>query len=275
MPPSDRCLRILAVEGMDDAGQSAVDTAHHLVDAWELQPAEAKLAAGFYDYSLVRPRIRRTGLDAEVEWPCIETYTGTVPGTPISVAVMIGSEPTFGWPEAFDELLAEADETDRVVLLGGAPAAVSHRRPLPVQVTSEQGDVVSAYEGVESAYGEGSAGFLEVFAVDLAARRIPAVALTVSVPGYVAGTPSPKAILSLLGAFEDLTGLVVSQYELVEDARAWEVGVEEFVEANPDLQDHVEHLESVAETSELPEAKGEAIAREFERYLQHRRRDGA
>ncbi|GAA1360713.1 MULTISPECIES: PAC2 family protein [Brevibacterium] len=275
LPPSDRWLRIIAVEGMDDAGQSAVDAAHHLVEAWDLRPAEDLLTDGYYDYTLVRPRLRRSGMSAEVEWPCIETYTGTVPGTPINVIVMIGPEPTFYWADAFEVLLDGARSGDRVVLISGAAAAVSHRRPLPVAVTSEQSDIVSAYDGVESAYGEGTAGLLEIFAVMLAEQRIPAVTLTVSVPGYVAGTTSPKAILSLLGAFEDLTGFVVPQHDLVEDARAWEFGVEEFVEANPDLQDHVEHLESVAETSELPEAKGEAIAREFERYLQHRRRDGS
>ena len=59
--------------------------------------------------------------------------------------------------------------------------------------------------------------------------------------------------------------------ELAEDAKAWQRGVDELAEEDTEIAEYVRQLEEVKDTSELPEASGEAIAREFERYL--RRRD--
>jgi hypothetical protein len=59
--------------------------------------------------------------------------------------------------------------------------------------------------------------------------------------------------------------------DLVEESRAWEVGVNELAEDDEEVADYVRQLEEARDTTELPEASGEAIAREFERYL--RRRD--
>ena len=57
-----------------------------------------------------------------------------------------------------------------------------------------------------------------------------------------------------------------------EDARAWERGVDELAEEDEDVADYVRALEETRDTTELPEARGEAIAREFERYLKRRDR---
>ena len=55
--------------------------------------------------------------------------------------------------------------------------------------------------------------------------------------------------------------------DLPEDARAWERGVDELAEEDEDIADYVRSLEETRDTTDLPEASGEAIAREFERYL--------
>ena len=57
-------------------------------------------------------------------------------------------------------------------------------------------------------------------------------------------------------------------------ARAWERGVDELAEEDEDVADYVRSLEETRDTTELPEASGEAIAREFERYLKRRNGDG-
>jgi hypothetical protein len=61
--------------------------------------------------------------------------------------------------------------------------------------------------------------------------------------------------------------------DLVEEARAWEVGVDELAEDDEEVADYVRQLEQARDTTELPEASGEAIAREFERYLKRRNVD--
>ena len=47
--------------------------------------------------------------------------------------------------------------------------------------------------------------------------------------------------------------------------------VDELANTDEDVAEYVAALESAQDTSELPEASGDAIAKEFERYL--RRRD--
>ncbi|MBA2508031.1 MAG: PAC2 family protein, partial [Nocardioidaceae bacterium] len=61
--------------------------------------------------------------------------------------------------------------------------------------------------------------------------------------------------------------------DLVEEARAWERGVDELARKDSEIAEYVEALESALDTSELPDASGDAIAREFERYLRRRHRD--
>jgi len=60
--------------------------------------------------------------------------------------------------------------------------------------------------------------------------------------------------------------------ELTELARAWECGVDELAAEDSEVAEYVASLEQMQDATELPEASGDAIAAEFERYL--RRRQG-
>jgi hypothetical protein len=70
---------------------------------------------------------------------------------------------------------------------------------------------------------------------------------------------------------EELLDVSIPLAELPEQARAWEHGVDELASEDSEIAEYVQQLEEAKDTAELPEASGEAIAREFERYL--RRRD--
>ncbi|MGH8939647.1 MAG: PAC2 family protein, partial [Actinomycetes bacterium] len=61
--------------------------------------------------------------------------------------------------------------------------------------------------------------------------------------------------------------------DLPEDARAWERGVDELAAEDSEVADYVRALEEAKDLADAPEASGDAIAREFERYLR-RRGDG-
>ena len=61
--------------------------------------------------------------------------------------------------------------------------------------------------------------------------------------------------------------------DLVDDSKAWERGVDELAAEDEDVADYVRALEETRDTADLPEASGEAIAREFERYLKRRDTD--
>ena len=76
--------------------------------------------------------------------------------------------------------------------------------------------------------------------------------------------------MALLGRLEDLIGTPIDMRGLPEDARAWERGVDELASEDGDVADYVRSLEEEQDTVDLPEATGDAIAREFERYLKRR-----
>jgi hypothetical protein len=74
----------------------------------------------------------------------------------------------------------------------------------------------------------------------------------------------------LLRHIEDLLDMPIPLGDLPEDARAWERGVDELAEEDPEVADYVRSLEEAKDLTDAPEASGDAIAREFERYLRRR-----
>ena len=111
-----------------------------------------------------------------------------------------------------------------------------------------------------------------VFSHACALVDMPVASIWATVPHYVAPPPCPKATLSLVGPLEELLDVTVPLGDLPESAKAWERGVDELAAEEEEIGAYVRALEEARDTSDLPEASGEAIAREFQRYL--KRRDG-
>ena len=158
-----------------------------------------------------------------------------------------------------------------MVTLGALLADTPHTRPIPVTGTATEPELVDRLKLEQSTY-EGPTGIVGVFQDACVRLDIPAVSYWAAVPHYVAQPPCPKATLALLGQLEDLLEVSIPLGDLPEDARAWERGVDELAEEDEDVADYVRSLEETRDTTELPEASGEAIAREFERYLKRRGR---
>ncbi len=273
LPSGDGRLVVMSFRGWNDAADAASDTARHLVEEWDLSLLGTLSDESFYDYTVMRPLlVRRTG-EPELVWPSCDFFHGTVPGTDTKALIINGFEPNFRWKDFADQIRSSLGPNDHVVLLGALLADVAHNRPLPVASTSEDPSLIDDDTVYASEY-EGPSGITGVVSVLLHEAGIATVSQWVAVPAYAGSSPSPKAVLALLGAFEDLTGLVVAQRGLTEEARAWENGTDALVEDDEELAAHVEVLSQATDASELPEATGEAIAREFERYLERRRRDG-
>jgi len=64
--------------------------------------------------------------------------------------------------------------------------------------------------------------------------------------------------------------VAIDMGDLPEEAKAWERGVDELASGDEEVAEYVRTLEEARDTAELPEASGEAIAREFEQYLRRR-----
>ena len=110
-------------------------------------------------------------------------------------------------------------------------------------------------------------GIVGVFQDTCIRSDMPAVSFWAAVPHYVAQPPCPKATLALLGQLEELLEIPIPLGDLQEESRAWERGVTELAEEDAEIGEYVRALEESRDTADLPEASGEAIAREFERFL--------
>jgi hypothetical protein len=71
---------------------------------------------------------------------------------------------------------------------------------------------------------------------------------------------------------ERLLGAPIDLGDLEYEAEAWERGVDELAGEDEEIAAHGKTLEEVTDSANLPEAAGDAIAAEFERFV--RRRDG-
>jgi predicted ATP-grasp superfamily ATP-dependent carboligase len=99
-----------------------------------------------------------------------------------------------------------------------------------------------------------------------------AISLWAAVPHYASNSPSPKAILALVNALEDFLEITIPQGELPSESSRWEEEVTDLAKEDSDVAEYVKALEESKDAAELPEATGESIARELERFL--RRQSG-
>ncbi|WP_324652805.1 PAC2 family protein [Georgenia sp. H159] len=266
-------ILLAAFEGWNDAGSSASQSLEMVADAWEARSVHELDPQDFHDFQVNRPlSVRDEDGSRVLKWPTTTISVATSPVAGRTVLLVQGIEPSFRWLDFCEEILDVAQQWDvgSVVSVGALLADVPHTRPVPCQVTSDDPGV-QALLGVEGSEYEGPAGIVSVLAQLAQERGMHAMSLWAAVPHYVAQPPSPKATLALLSALEELVGEPLPLGELVEEARAWQAGVDELAEQDPEVAEYVRQLEEAKDTAELPEATGEAIAREFERYL--RRRD--
>ncbi|PTT16658.1 carboxylate--amine ligase, partial [Microbacterium sp. HMWF026] len=62
-------------------------------------------------------------------------------------------------------------------------------------------------------------------------------------------------------------GIAVPRGELDAEARQWEASIDAAAADDEEMSDYIRQLEQTRDTWDSPEASGDAIAQEFERYL--------
>lgn len=208
-----------------------------------------------------------TGVDKD------SSATGT--GLDKDIVLVHGIEPNMRWRTFTSELVQGLIdlEVESVILLGALLADAPHTRPVPVSVGASDPKLSATVTAPFSDY-KGPTGILGVVQHALAGAGIPAVSLWASVPHYVATPPNPKATLALLRGVEDILDASLPLADLAEEARAWERGVDELAQQDSEVAEYVRTLEEAKDATDLPQASGDAIAREFERYLRRRGRRG-
>jgi predicted ATP-grasp superfamily ATP-dependent carboligase len=265
-------VMIAAFEGWNDAGEAASGAVDHLIEVWDATTVGAIDPEDYYDFQVNRPTIS-IGPDGArtLTWPTSRLAVCRPPSSARDVVLLRGIEPNMRWREFCAQLLASADAlgVQTVVTLGALLADTPHTRPVPVTGTSTDPELTRRLSLEQSRY-EGPTGIVGVFQDACQRVDMPEVSFWAAVPHYVAQPPCPKATVALLGRVEDLLELPVPLGDLPEQARAWERGVDELSRDDAEVADYVRTLEESRDAAELPEASGDAIARDFERYLKRR-----
>ncbi len=266
---------IAAFEGWNDAADAATGAIDHLIETWDAVLVGAVDPEDYYDFQVNRPTVAFDDDGVRrLTWPTTRVYVASPDGLEHDVVLVRGIEPNMRWQAFCAELLAGIDDAGArvVVVLGALLADSPHTRPIPVNATSADPELSEAWDLEPSRY-EGPTGITGVFADACGRVGIPAVSIWAAIPHYIAHPPCPKATLALLGKAEELLEFTYPEGDLPEQARAWQRGADELSAEDPEVAEYVATLEEQRDTTELPEASGDAIAAAFERYLRRRNTD--
>lgn len=269
LPPLRRPVLIAAFEGWNDAGDAASGAVEHLELVWDGEPVAALDPDDFYDFQVNRPTVSLVdGVTRRITWPTTRVSVCRLAEADRDVVLLRGLEPNMRWRGFCEELLAIASQlgAELVVTLGALLADNPHTRPVPVSGTASDRRTMEAL-GLERSRYEGPTGIVGVFQDLCTQSGLPAISFWAAVPHYVAQPPCPKATLALLRRVEDLLDLPIPLADLQERARTWERSVDELAAEDSDVAEYIASLEQREPEVDLPEASGEAIAKEFERYL--------
>lgn len=263
-------LVVMAFSGWNDAGSAATQAVEHLGDEFDAELAFELDPDDYYDFQVNRPQVSRPEpTEHEITWPTTSIEVAHL--STRDLVLISGPEPNMRWRQFARTLVSMMRSWDspQVVVLGALLADTPHTRPIPVSGTAN--DIQQAEElGLELSTYEGPTGITGVIQAACAEAGISVVSLWAAVPHYVSHAPSPKATLALLNRVEDFLGRSLDLRELPELSRAWERGVDELASEDSEIAEYIATLERQQDETELPEASGDAIAAEFQRYLRRR-----
>ncbi|HEY3292722.1 MAG TPA: PAC2 family protein [Candidatus Nanopelagicaceae bacterium] len=272
IPPLRSPVMVFSFGGWNDAGEAATGAVSHLLNIWDNTLIGNFDPEDFYDFQVNRPMVFVDDSKVrKITWPTTEVFGILTPQFDFDLVVVKGLEPSMRWKKFTDEMLDLADDLDvsMILTVGSLLADTPHSRPISVSGSGSHPDIAKRL-GVEVSRYEGPTGILGVLQEAAQRRGIDAISLWAAIPHYASAPPSPKATLALINALEDFLNISIPLADLSEQSKMWESGIDEMAQEDTELGEYVRQLEASKDETELPEATGEAIAREFERYLRRR-----
>src|SRR5699024_4484904 len=131
--------------------------------------------------------------------------------------------------------------------------------------------------GLSPSNYDGPTGMTGVLQDACVRAGVPTVSLWGAVPHYFAQSPSPKVMLALLRALQDVTGVAMPVGDLPTRAAEWERTIDELTAADEDIADYIRSLEERGDddtAAAVDAMDGAELAEEFERFLRRRGDDG-
>ncbi|MEY4409124.1 MAG: hypothetical protein RLZ65_548 [Actinomycetota bacterium] len=268
---------LVAFEGWNDATEAASGALKAIAEQIGAQTLEAVDPEDYFDFQFSRPMIE---FDADgnrvLTWPGCELLQAS----PEKIAeqpeldrlyLLLGTEPSRRWLSFTAEILemVQDREIDAVIMLGAMLADVPHTRPMQVFKSSMNEELMERYAIEPSTY-QGPVGILTVLGQTFESEGIPVLSLWGSVPHYVHNTTNPKAAIGFLSEILELTGFSFETSALAEQAFEWERGVDDMTASDEEMLAYVSQLEKARDAWDSEQVSGEALAREFERYLKDR-----
>jgi predicted ATP-grasp superfamily ATP-dependent carboligase len=272
---------VCAFQGWNDAGDAASSALSFLSTSLDARRFASIDSEEFYDFQANRPSVQfNDDNEREIVWPTVEVFEARAPRAPRDLVLVQGVEPSLRWRAFCAHIvdLAEALGVQVVVSLGALLGDVPHTRPVAISGHATDPALLerAGLQAATSTY-EGPTGIVGVLHNACVQAGLPSASLWAGVPHYVAAAANPKAALALVRRVEGLIGVSVDVSELESAAADYERQVGLAVQSDPDIQAFVERLEQAAENDEevAPEdvPSGDAIAREFQRFLRQRGRE--
>jgi proteasome assembly chaperone (PAC2) family protein len=253
---------VVAMTGWVDAGLAGSSAAQDIIDGMSAPRRFATYDLGdTADLRTTRPIARLDdGMTRRIEWPTLSFVAGRASR---DVVVLTGPEPCVQWQRVTEDIVGVAErlEVRTAFTLGAMPAAVSHRRPVPVLATATSRSLAQEVGALRGDY-HGPTGLQSVLQVALGEAGIDGVGLWAQVPHYVSGTPSPPAARALLERLRDLASVAVDLRDLDRRVERYLVQVEAGLAERPDVAEMVAAIDEEEE-----EISGDALASEIERFL--------
>ena len=270
-------ILLVAFEGWNDATEGASGALKAIAEQLDMQTLDAVDPEDYFDFQFSRPVIE---FDADgnriISWPGCELLQASSEKVGVNanwqnLYLLLGTEPSRRWLSFAAEVLemVQDREIDYVIMLGAMLADVPHTRPMQI-FRSSQNEALQGMFDLEPSRYEGPVGILTVLAQAFEAEGIPVLSLWGSVPHYVHNTSNPKAAMTFLNEIASLTDFTFDTSSLANLAFDWERSIDEMAQGDDEMSAYVSQLEKNRDAIDSEEVSGDALAREFERYLRQR-----
>ena len=234
---------VLALEGWNDAGESASTAARWMARALSAVPLAEIDPEEFYDFTARRPEVAvEEGRVERFEWPTTRFLYGAREGAG-DLVVGLGVEPHLRWRAWSDEVLRLVRELGvrKVALLGAYLADVLYSRPVGVTAVGGDGELLAQLD-LEPVRYAGPTGMIGLLGLRLREAGCQVLSLWAGLPHYIQMSPNARGALALVERAAPFLDLRFDLASLRGAAEECEQRISQLVSVDPELAEYVREL---------------------------------
>lgn len=235
-------LMVVALAGWVDAGLAGAGTITALSEQSRATEFGTIDLTDLLDLQQTRPTARfEAGGLRVIEWPRIVFSVGRAGR---DVVLVHGPEPSLSWPTVAKTITEAAARLGvrEAATVGGMPALVSHRKPVPVLATASARSLAQELAPLRTDYA-GPTGLQTIVQRVLGDHGVACAGLWAQVPQYVSGSPSPPAVRAVVRRLAELYRLDLDLRALDARCAAYAARVDEGLESRPEVKEIVDRID--------------------------------